>query len=163
MLIQEKPLVIERLVTCSYCQSHVSARNLTYHVNNRCKKAEAVRTAAVKAAKLAKKKKAKPPVRAGSVQPTLALVAPTPRPLKKRVLVRSRLERLFRDLEQEHAEPDESSLANLFKSFYTVYVWKKDTTVHTLPGRREIDDDGNFRTSIRTVSGGLPSLGKRAK
>lgn len=88
---QVKPLAIEPLVACTYCQSRVSKSKLSYHINNRCKQAAALRAAAVKAARLAKMKKVKPKTPFSTGKAAEAAVAP-PQARPKRVLVRSHLE-----------------------------------------------------------------------
>ncbi|WP_407278961.1 hypothetical protein U5817_22945 [Aromatoleum evansii] len=78
---------------------------------------------------------------------------------RRSVLVRSRLERLYRDLTSDTAIPDDVELSKVFKAFYTMYVW--DGTGKKAPYRPIVD--GESSVSIHTVSGGLPSLGKNSK
>jgi hypothetical protein len=78
---------------------------------------------------------------------------------KRTVLIRSRLERLYRDLNSDTAIPDDVELSRVFKAFYTMYVW--DGTGRKAPYKPIVD--GESSVSIHAVSGGLPSLGKHAK
>ena len=80
---------------------------------------------------------------------------------KRTVSVRARLERLFRDISSNLAVPDDEGLAREFKAFYTMYVWQRER----IPAVRKSPPEGAREpsVSIHAVSGGLPSLGKRAK
>jgi hypothetical protein len=81
----------------------------------------------------------------------------------KKVLVRSRLKRLYQDMSSDLSNVDDLQLAKLFKAFYTMYVWEGDGAQYAAARGRSVNHDGEVSTSLRTVSGGLPSLGKRAK
>lgn len=129
---------------CPYCENKVKIRNLEKHQKKKCPKSPLVAARNTDAGSLADSNKA---IRA---KPT-------------HINVRSRLERLFRELEAELLPPDELGLAKEFKAFYEMYV--RDGRSQRFRAARTfvVDDDGVRSESIRTFSGGLPSLGKRAK
>jgi hypothetical protein len=126
------------MVTCQYCKCPVSSRKIQAHTSKRCPSPKSP-------AGISKLKEATP-VKQG----------------KKTILVRSRLERLHRDLSQGSAQPDDDGLAKEFEAFYSMFVWQGRKNV-LAPRKARIDENGDISESIHTVSGGLPSLGKRAK
>lgn len=123
--------------TCPYCKCTLSERRLNAHISKRCPKAPAVIQEKIEA----------------------RVEAFTLDTKKHTVLVRSRLERLYRDLNRNTAIPDDVELSKVFKAFYTMYVW--DGTGKKAPYKPIVD--GESSVSIHAVSGGLPSLGKHAK
>lgn len=125
------------ITTCPYCRCTLNERRLNAHVSKRCPKAPGVILEKIEAR-----------VEAFSQDKD-----------KRTVLVRSRLERLYRDLSSNTSIPDDVELSNVFKAFYTMYVW--DGTRTKAPHKAIVD--GEPSTSIHAVSGGLPSLGKHAK
>lgn len=132
----------DNLVTCPYCNCPVSSRRLRMHTNERCPKS--------------------PRVIRSKLQADTRMAARARNAFKKTVLVRSRLDRLYRDLTSVSAAPDDHELAKVFVAFYTMYVWQREDSI-AVPRDSSIDAFGERSTSIRAVSGGLPSLGKRAK
>lgn len=125
------------ITTCPYCKCALSERRLNAHISKRCPKAPSVMEEKIEAKveELTLERK------------------------KRSVLVRSRLERLYRDLTNDTAIPDDFELSKVFKAFYTMYVW--DGTGKKAPYRPIVD--GESSVSIYAVSGGLPSLGKNSK
>lgn len=131
----------DEIITCPYCKCQVSSRRLQLHTSNKCPKSPLVRESKLKA-----------------IEKALAIA----KPMKKTILVRSRLDRLFRELLLDTAQPDDEELARMFRAFYTMYVWQGNGKVDA-PRSSAIDDNGERSFSIQSVSGGLPSLGRRAK
>lgn len=148
----------EELVICTYCECSVQQKNLDKHVRLRCPKAPEIVLAARGPEKSTIKRSAKSAI---AVQEEIEARVEAFRQESKRnaVLVRGRLERLYKDLSSNTAVPDDPELAKLFKAFYTMYVW--DGTLKKGPHRSLVD--GEQSESIHAVSGGLPSLGKRAR
>lgn len=134
----------ESLVTCPHCSDTVAERNLGRHIKKRCKKSPAA---------LGQHNK----TQLDTVKPKADRKTPTV------INVRARLEKLFRELESGALPPDEVGLAREFKAFYHMYVWQGDG--HRINAARAIGmaADGTPSTSIRAVSGGLPSLGKNSR
>lgn len=79
------------------------------------------------------------------------------------VQVRSRLERLYRDLESAASQPDDLELAKEFKAFYIYYVCEGRARGSGLLRAPALNADGTRSVSVKAWSGGLPSLGKKAK
>lgn len=79
------------------------------------------------------------------------------------VNLRFRLERLFRELEVSLNVPDDKDLAREFKAFYEYYVRRGPSKASSPRQSTTTNSDGNRSVSIKAVSGGLPSLGKKAK
>ncbi|WP_152555792.1 hypothetical protein [Ferriphaselus sp. R-1] len=127
----------DELAKCPYCNGVVSARRLKAHTTQRCPKAPVVIQAKIEARVAASKIEQK----------------------KTTVLVRSRLERMYSDLCDQTKHPDDRELAKAFKTFYETCV----VGGLRIPSRKSATIDGEESTSVRTVSGGLPSLGKRAR
>ena len=125
------------IITCPYCECTLSERRLSAHISKRCPKAPAVILEKIEA----------------------RVEAFTQDQKRRTVLVRSRLERLYRDLSVNTAIPDDLELSKVFKAFYTMYVW--DGTGRKAPHKPIVD--GESSVSIHAVSGGLPSLGKHSK
>lgn len=79
------------------------------------------------------------------------------------VQVRSRLERLYRDLESAVSQPDNLELAKEFKAFYIYYVCEGRARGSGVLRAPALNADGTRSVSVKAWSGGLPSLGKKAK
>lgn len=131
----------EEIVACPYCNCKIGANRLKQHTSRKCPKSPTA----------IKHKLLHAPKSARIVRET------------KRVLVRSRLERLFRDLHGGSGKADDEELAKVFKAFYHMYVWQGEGRNFAASRKVAIGSDGEYAVSIHTVSGGLPSLGKRAK
>lgn len=125
------------MTTCPYCKCPINERRLQAHTSKRCPKAPSVILEKIEA----------------------RVEAFTQDRKKRTVLIRSRLERLYRELCSSSALPDDAGLAKEFKAFYTMYVW--DGVGRNAPHKPVVD--GESSVSIHAASGGLPSLGKRAK
>lgn len=126
-----------RITICPYCKCSLREHRLNAHIAKKCPKSPTVIQERIEARVDA------------SVQDRK----------RRTVLIRSRLERLYRDLCSNTAIPDDDELAKVFKAFYTMYVW--DGVRRTTPFRPIVD--GESSVSIHAISGGLPSLGKHAK
>lgn len=116
------------LVKCPHCNCDVQSKRLSSHILRKCPKSPDA------------------PSRKKNLAYTGGKVASAKN--KKAILIRSRLERLLKDLESKNRQPDDEELAKVFKSFYYMYVWKGNEAA---------------APAVQIVSGGLPSLGKNAK
>lgn len=132
------------LAECKYCGGKVRAYRLDLHMSKKCPKRPSLT----------------PIDNAKQERSSTSRIAAG---LDKKVLVSSRLKRIYRDMNPDLSNVDDLQLAKLFKAFYTMYVWEGDGVDHAASRERRVNDDGELSTSLRAVSGGLPSLGKRAK
>lgn len=143
----------ELTTNCQFCGCAVKPKKLGLHIQQKCPQSpEAITYRATQPKALHPPKVAKP-----------AAVTKKRTAGPKVVQIRTRLERLFRELEHNANEPDDKDLANEFKAFYRMYVWQGDTRRSGARQSTALNSDGSRSLSIKAVSGGLPSLGKHAK
>lgn len=125
-----------KMANCPYCNTPVSKKKLMAHVRKRCTKAI---LSEIPETKIEQKK---------------------PENKKKRVLhLKDRLDKIMSDLESQSYTIDNNELANEFKAFYCMYVMTNERNYKTTAKPSYID--GALTNSIKTISGGLPSLGKK--
>lgn len=125
-------------VVCQYCSQKVGEKRYERHIRTRCPESPEAKSRInkrKKAALLYKKKQEDEKRKAGS---------------ERIVNIRSRLDRLYKDARNNPSAVDDRELAKVFITFYECYVYNE---------RHRAPVDGS--SSVRVVSGGLPSLGKR--
>jgi hypothetical protein len=144
---------------CPFCGLPIKLQRWQSHVSARCPKSPAAlkhRGSLPPEVKRKFRAEKRPPEIGGSFR---ASTKQEP----KIVQLRSRLGRLFRELEVSSNVPDDKDLAREFRAFYEYYV-RLGPSRASSPRRSTItNSDGSRSVSIKAVSGGLPSLGKNAK
>jgi hypothetical protein len=134
------------IVECPYCKSPVKQSRIASHVSSRCEKSPLR-------------------VKNNSEKAHYTFLEPLPESLEKsppkkkksKINLRLRLDRIYEDLCKKGVTPDDPRLAEAFKLFY-----KNNRTMKSLADN-PFFDPSERSTSVRAVSGGLPSLGKRSK